>query len=131
MDVNIYTIIAAAIINLLLGYLWYSPLLFGRIWVKEHNLDSSFLRPSSLHYLGAIIVAIVTAWVFSILIHWFEITFILTGMQFGFLIWLGFVATAQFSGVIWAQKTIRAYLIDTGFQLVNLVIMGAILSIWF
>lgn len=123
-------IIVVAALNIGLGMLWYSPALFGTLWAKEHRFEYSDLKPTALHYIGAIIVSLITVIVFYNFVHWFNITKISEGIKLGFWIWLGFIATTHFSGVIWAKKPYKAYLVDTGFQLASMVMMGAILSVW-
>lgn len=126
----IIPIILATIVNSLLGMFWYSPVFLGNEWAKAHNFDLTKLKPTPMHYIGAIFVSIVTVAVFSLLIHLFKLTSVADGVKLGFLLWLGFIATTHFSGVIWARKPLKAYLIDTGFQLVSLLVMGSILTYW-
>ena len=130
-EVNIYAIIAATIVNIILGMFWYSPKFLGTLWAQEHQFDLAKLQATPLHYVGAILVSLVTASVFSLLIHGFHVFTLGEGLKFGFFIWLGFIATTHFSGVIWAGKPWKSYLIDVGFQFVSLLLMGAILSIWY
>lgn len=126
----ILPIIVVTALNIGLGMLWYSPALFGTLWAKAHRFDQSSLKPTALHYIGAIIVSFATVAVFYGLLHWFNLTQISEGIKFAFWLWLGFIATTHFSGVIWAQKPLTAYLIDTAFQFVSFIMMGAILSYW-
>ena len=130
-DVNFLAIIVVVVVNLLLGAIWYSPYLFGPAWTKAHLFNVSDLKPTPFHYIGAAIVAFITAWVFSLIINWTEAITIAEGAFLGFFLWLGFVATTHFSGVLWAKKNIIAYLIDSGYQLVSLILMGILLTAWF
>lgn len=123
-------VIIATIVNNALAMAWYSPKFLGTVWAKEHQFDLETLKPSPLHFIGAVLVSFLTAFVFSLIINWVGINTSFEGMALGFLIWLGFVVTTHFSGVIWAKKPFKVYLIDTGFQLVSLLIMGAILGFW-
>ncbi len=34
-DVNLLAVLGAAVLNMVLGALWYSPMLFGSSWMKE------------------------------------------------------------------------------------------------
>lgn len=128
--VNPFAIIVVVILNILLGMLWYSPKVLGKVWADTLRIRYDKIKPSVFHYVAAIIVSLITATVMSIFISWLDLVTIGEGLVFGFLVWLGFVATSHFSGVIWAQKPFKAYLIDVSFLLVNLLIMGAILSVW-
>jgi hypothetical protein len=52
------------------------------------------------------------------------------GLLVAFLIWLGFIVTTQYSAVIWAKKPLNVFLCDIGCELLSLLAMGAILSLW-
>jgi hypothetical protein len=129
-DVNPIAILCVTVFNIVLAMFWYSPNFLGTIWVKEHNFDISLLKPSPWHYVGAIIVSFVTAYVLAFLIYWLNIQTFGEGLKLSFFVWLGFIATTHFSGVIWAQKPFKVYLIDTGYQLISMLVMGSLLSIW-
>lgn len=130
LDLNYIAIIVMTIFNIVLGMLWYSPAFLGEIWARAHKFDPSSLKPDPFDYVGAIVVSFITAWVLAGFTHYFDIVTLKGGAELGFFIWLGFVATTHFSGVIWAKKSFKAFLIDVGFQLVSLVVMGAVLAIW-
>src|SRR5436853_5846921 len=52
------------------------------------------------------------------------------GMKVGFAIWLGFVTTVQLTAKLFENKPTKLYLINTGYQLVCYLVMGAILAVW-
>src|ERR1700691_361610 len=103
-NVNIWPVIICTIINVILGMIWYSPKVLGTLWAKEHGFELSQLKPSIWHYMGGIIVAFILSFVLDMMIHTFGIVKVGSGIAFGFFIWLGFIATTHFSGVIWAKK---------------------------
>ena len=51
-------------------------------------------------------------------------------MKVGFAVWLGFVTTVQLTSVLFAKQPLKLYLINTGYQLVCYLVMGAILAVW-
>ena len=55
---------------------------------------------------------------------------VLYGMKIGFAIWLGFVTTVQLTAKLFGNQSTRLYLINTGYQLVCYLAMGAILAVW-
>jgi len=46
------------------------------------------------------------------------------------VVWLGFVTTVQLTNALFSRQRNRLYLINTGYQLVCYVVMGAILGAW-
>lgn len=131
-DVNWIAIISVAILNIILGALWYSPQVFGKIWMNSLGIKEGECQAhcSVNHYLGAFAIALVTAWVLALFINWIGAITAIEGAKVGFFVWLGFIATTHFSGVLWVKKPLKTYLIDAGFYLVNFVLAGAILAAW-
>jgi Protein of unknown function (DUF1761) len=124
-------ILVAAVVQMILGGLWYSPKCFGAKWAEIHGFDESSLKTNALHYLGAFVNALVISWVLGCMLLFFEVTTIPAALCLSFWIWLGFVATTQFSGVIWAKKPFGAYLIDVGFFLIALLSTGLVFGLFF
>ncbi len=128
MDLNWLGIIAAAVANIIVGAVWYSPQVFGTAWMCHAKADVDKCKDAGARYAGAFIIALVTAAVLSVAIsHMGNHTF-LQGAKIGFLMWLGFVAPTQASGVIWESKCWSLFLIHTGCMLVTLILMGGILG---
>jgi hypothetical protein len=48
----------------------------------------------------------------------------------GFHVWLGFVATVQFTSALFTKQSMKLFGINTGYQLVCYLAMAAILTCW-
>jgi len=129
-NVNIWVVLTCTLINLVLGMVWYSPNVLGNLWAQEHGFTSDQLKASIWHYLGAIIVAFIMSYVLDMIMLTFGVRGIGNGIALGFFIWLGFIATTHFSGVIWAKKPFIVFFIDAGYLLFNLILIGAIMGAW-
>lgn len=122
-------VVIATIGNTFLGALWYSCL-FGRLWADAYKLTPDLRKPSPIHYIGTLGVSFVMAFVLAGLSHFFHINTVSAAICLGFWIWLGLVATTHFSGVIWAQKPLKVFLIDTGYLLLGIVLMLTLFAVW-
>lgn len=120
-------IIVAIIVNQLIGAFWYSPRFFGTRWAKAHRFELSQMKVSPMHYLGAFLVGIVLVLSLAAIHVILGIANLETALILGFLIWLGFVATSHFSGVVWAKKPLTVFMIDTGYFLVITLLTSAII----
>lgn len=121
------SILVVAIANMLLGSLWYSPVLFGQLWMKLSHHHSPPKKGMMKAYIGGFITAFVTAFVLSYFFSKFGIYTMAEASCFAFMVWLGFLATAGFGGVLWEKKPVKLYLIHVGFSLVSLQVMSWIL----
>jgi hypothetical protein len=48
----------------------------------------------------------------------------------GFFSWFGFIAPITLTNVIYERRPWKLWLLDNGFWLVSLLVMGTILSVW-
>jgi len=127
---NYLAIVAVAIINNILGAIWYSSKVFGKSWAKACKIEMGKKKAGAKHFLGGLLMSLIMAAAVSCLVIKLDLTMVSEGIKLGILLWLGFIATSQFCGVIWAKKPLKVYLIDAGFYLASLLIMGAILATW-
>jgi hypothetical protein len=81
-------------------------------------------------YLMALIASLVSAFVLAKVVDVTTVSRPFYGMKIGFAMWLGFVTTVQFTAKLFEKKPFKLYLINTGYQLVCYLAMGAILAVW-
>lgn len=122
-------ILVIAVVNMLIGFLWYHPSAFGKVWLDAHGFSMDGLKGAPKDYGLAFAVAFVVSWVMGGLFNHFGVDSIFGGWYTMFWVWLGFVATTQFSGVIWAKKPIMAYAVDVSYAFVAFMVMGTIWAI--
>jgi surface polysaccharide O-acyltransferase-like enzyme len=137
MGVNLLSVLAAAIATMILGFLWYSPILFAKPWTVAMGYDLNDkakmdeMRKGAGKLYGITFVAsLLSAFVLAKIIDVTTVTSALYGMKIGFAVWLGFVTTVQLTSTLFKKRPIKLYLIDTGYQLVCYLVMGAILAKW-
>jgi Protein of unknown function (DUF1761) len=127
-------ILVAAVVAWLIGALWYSPVMFAKAWVNAHGYTPeqvAAMRVTQGKVIASILVAmILMAAVLQIFLNHLGATSLRTGMGWAFHAWLGFALPLGFIAHLYSHKRITAWLIDLGYQLVYLVVMGAILGAW-
>jgi len=130
--INYLAILVCAIVNMLVGGLWYSPVLFAKPWMALNNFTEADMKnanPAPLYGMS-FIAALVTYYVLAHIIHYTNASTVMDGAKTGFWIWLGFITTVQFTANLFSPKKIQAYFLDTGYQLVSTLAAGVILAIW-
>jgi len=128
-DVNFIAVIVAAALNLALGYGWYHPQVFGKLWSACRHEKGGTCEAGPMQYIGAFAVGLVFSWIFGALLNYFGITTVADSFWFGFWIWLGFVAAPFFSGVIWAGVPLTAYFINAGYYLAYFLVVSIVFGI--
>ena len=48
MEINSYIFFIAAIVTLVVGFIWYHPKVFGTVWMKENNFTQEDLRKGNM-----------------------------------------------------------------------------------
>jgi hypothetical protein len=127
---NYIAIVAAALIYMVLGALWYSPKVFGKTWLKTQGYRKEEIQGAGKAYAGAFVGALITALVLSLFIHQMNVYTAWQGACVGFWAWLGFVVPCHLGSVLWDKKTWKLFFINIGCMLVTLILMGAILGFW-
>lgn len=133
-QINLLAILVAAIANMVLGFFWYSPILFGKKWMAAFGKTESELKEMKKgvgkSYALTLIGALVMAYVLAHIIRYNEATTISGGFQAGFWMWLGFVVPTSLGTLLFEKRPSTLYWITNGYYLVALIIMGAILAVW-
>jgi Protein of unknown function (DUF1761) len=137
MGVNLWSVLVAAVAAMILGFLWYSPLLFAKPWTLAMGYDPNDKAKMEEMRKGAgklygitFIASLISAFVLGKIVEITTVNSVLYGMKIGFAVWLGFVTTVQLTATLFGRKPIKVYLIDTGYQLGCYLVMGAILAKW-
>jgi hypothetical protein len=132
-SVNYWSVLVAAIVGMLIGALWYSPLLFGETWIKLAGLSKA-MKPQqksmtvqySLGFLSQLVMATVLAHISGFVL----VIYVGEALQLAFWLWLGFLATTMLGTVLWEMKSPKFYAINAGYWLVTLMLMSVILTVW-
>lgn len=133
--VNWIAVLVAAAATFVLGGLWYTAL-FGKLWQKLNGYSAEKVkamqkaRPPQVFFGVMIGSYLILAAVLGILFHSFGVASAGTGAAVGGLIWLGPAAAIGMTSWIASDKHIGVYAIDLLYQLVFLLMMGAILGGW-
>jgi hypothetical protein len=137
MGINLWSVLVAAIATMAVGFLWYSPLLFARPWMILMGYDpedkgklEEMRKSAGKMYGMSFAASLVSAAVLAKIVAITTVSSALYGMKVGFAVWLGFVTTVQLTNVLFAKQPVKLYLINTGYQLVCYLAMGAILAVW-
>ena len=131
-NVNLWSVIVAAVVAFVLGGLWYSPLLFGKKWMKLSKMSEKDMKGTNAHlsYLGTLIISLVTAYILAVFVGYAGAMTFSSGMLAGFWVWLGFVATKSFGGVLWEKKPFALWVLNSGYDLLSLLLMAGIIAVW-
>jgi len=78
----------------------------------------------------SLVASVISAAVLGKIIAVAAINTPLYGMKVGLAVWLGFVTTVQLTSSLFSRQPAKLYAINTGYQLVCYLAMGAIMGAW-
>lgn len=128
LDVNLLAISAAAVANIILGIIWYSPALFGNAWMNLAGKRKDALHRSTIEYAGSFLAALAAACVLALLVEATQSNSIESGAFLGLIVGLGFTATSTAVNFMFERRPMRLYMITVGYHIVAYTFMGAILG---
>jgi hypothetical protein len=96
--------------------------------ISEQQVRQGLPKALVVDLIGSLLIALALAHV----IHWGEAepNNVVVGLFAAFLCWLGFVAFTSINMVTYEHKPLKLCLLNNGYQLVSMLIMGAILVVW-
>ncbi|GAB3099765.1 DUF1761 domain-containing protein [Lysobacter terrae] len=128
MDINWLAVVAAAVSAFALGGIWYGPL-FKNAWCREAGVDPYSKPPHPARVFGsAFVLALIAAVAFACLLG--HAPSLALGLHHGALVGFAFVATSFGINYAFAQRSLKLWLIDGGYHLLQFVLYGAILGLW-
>ena len=137
MGINVWAALVAALATMVIGFLWYSPLLFARPWMVLMGYDpndkaklAEMQKSAGPMYAMSLVASLLSAAVLGKIIAIATVNTALYGMKIGLAVWLGFVTTVQLTNALFSRQPAKLYAINTGYQLVCYLAMGAILAKW-
>jgi hypothetical protein len=129
-DINWIAVIVAAVVNMVVGALWYSPQLFGKQWAKVLGKKVSDMGSANTGYAVTTIGALIQAWVLVHFVRYAGALTFIKGAMVGFWLWLAFVAIVMATNIVFEGRSWKLWQINAGYFLVILVINGGLLAVW-
>lgn len=123
-------IIAAVVANMIIGALWYSPVLFANVWMKSLGKTREELQTSNANigYGLTTLAGIISAIVLLFIITMLDPITIGGGALIGFLAGAGIASARELSPTFFEGRKYTLFLISAGYHTVSLTVMGMIIA---
>ncbi|MCK9205723.1 MAG: DUF1761 domain-containing protein [Salinivirgaceae bacterium] len=130
---NLWAVLVSAVLAFGIGSIWYGPL-FGKAWQKEVGLSDEKIQSGNMIKIFGIsfILTLIMAFGMAFLFHKVEdakVTW-LVGLTHGLYIGVAFVVTSMGVNYQYEGKSLKLWSINSGYQVLFLMLMGAILGAW-
>jgi hypothetical protein len=128
--INYLAVIAAAIFTFVVGGVWYSPLLLGKIWQREVGLSDQQIADSHRIRIfgGSLLLSLLAAIVFALFLGPRPSMPLELGA--GFSAGLCWVAWSIDINYLFARRSFKLFLIDGGYHTLQFTLIGVVLAFW-
>ncbi|HSX45029.1 MAG TPA: DUF1761 domain-containing protein [Candidatus Saccharimonadales bacterium] len=134
--INWWAVVAAVIVNMVVGAIWYSPAMFAKEWSKltgrKMNEMGDGMRGYIFTAVGALLQAIILLHFITYARSYYSSNYTdaMVGLLTAAWAWIAFVAVPQGVNMVFANTRKKLLAINTGYFLVVLLINGVILATW-
>ena len=129
-SINYLAVLVAALSTFVVGFIWYSPLLFANVWMKEAGLSEEKLRQSSMIKTFGLTFILSLIICFNLAAFLGPDTSLVSGMAYGALAGVGWVAASIGIIYLFEGKSLKLFLINAGYQAITFTVAGGILGAW-
>jgi uncharacterized protein DUF1761 len=126
--VNYVAVVVATVAALIVGFIWFMPMVFGSRWLAYLGRPGEQLRPGP-EFVLSIASAFVNAWTLAVLALNLKAASAMDGVVVGVLVWLGFFVTVTTANTVIAKRPWGLWAIDVGHALVAQVAMAVIVTV--
>ncbi|MFH1812149.1 MAG: DUF1761 domain-containing protein [Pseudomonadota bacterium] len=138
---NFLAVIVAAVVNMAIGFAWFSPLLFSKLWQQIMEVDPADTARNEAAKKGmgplfglVFVGAFLTSYMMARLLGWMEQDTWLGGMRVGFYLWIGLIMPVTFQFAVFSGKPMglrmKMFVVQASHYLVVFVATGALLGAW-
>lgn len=141
MEIQFLPVLVCAVASMIIGMLWYGPMLFGKAWARIIKADPDCMtdpikrkeanKKAMPLYFIQFVLALFQIWVLAHFIQgWSDASAFASALW----IWAGFVMPTVAGACMWSNDTRKEawqkFFITAGYQLVIFIVFAFILSSW-
>jgi len=132
---NYLAVLVTAVVGFLLGWLWYSPVLFAKSWMAEMEFTEESMKAAMAQGMAKLfatgfLYTLLSSFGLDVLIEVRHTASLVTGAEVGAFVGLFLVGVRMLNASLWEQRSFKLQAITIGHEVVLFTLQGAILGIW-
>lgn len=132
-NINWLAVLVITIASFALGALWYGKV-FGKIWQREVGMNAESMKDANLAKIFGTCLLLTgimgIGMAFLVQGHGQGSIGWQSGLHHGLFVGVFFIACSTGINYLYQRKSITLWLIDAGYQITFLAMMGAVLGVW-
>ncbi|WOJ93374.1 DUF1761 domain-containing protein [Congregibacter variabilis] len=130
-SINWMAVVTAAVAGFVVGGLWYSPLLFGRVWMDAAGItEEQIAGGNKAKIFGlSLIFLLIMSYCLAMFLGAGDIT-LQSGALYGFLTGFGWIFFAFGVVGLFELRSWPYIFVNGGYWIITMTLMGAIMGAW-
>jgi hypothetical protein len=137
LDFTVYPLqlVLLSVVNFFLSWIWYSPLLFAKPWMKglgrspDHAMTDQEKKEMPWLFASGLVSSFLLVYALTVLVNSLWATDFLSGMCVGSFVWAGFALTHSLN-TLWEGRKPVVLTINNGLFLLSYALFGGVLAVW-
>jgi hypothetical protein len=129
-QINYLAVLAAAVSCFIIGGLWYSPVLFANIWMKEASISQDEIKQTNMVKVFGLSFLLTLIITFNLAAFLGPDAGFVWGMTAGALAGIGWVAASLGILYLFERRSLKLFLINAGYLAVSFIVAGGIIGAW-
>jgi len=130
--VNWLAVVDAAIVAMIVGFIWYSPPLFGNGWMDEvmkgtkrsaKDMKKGMMKGMAM----AFVAALISSWILATLVKSTQSTTFMSALKLGAGVWAGFYVSLEIVRFSFGGQSMKLFWINVFHHLVAVSAMATVL----
>jgi len=132
LDINIWAVLVAWLINIALGSLWYSPAGFGKLWSRLSGVDMMKMpKQAANKAIACVAVAsFIHVFVLAVTIQALYVDGVADAVFTGFMLWLGLTAATTVANNLYLRLSWKFWWLNSSFFLVVMILNSVLFAAW-
>jgi hypothetical protein len=135
MHLNWLAVVVTAVIGFVVGWLWFSPVLFVKPWMAEMKITEQMMKQAAekgmaRFFVQGFIYTLLSTVGLAVLVTAHRSAGWCKGAELGAFVGVLLVGTRLLNGGVWEQRSLKLNAIVVGHEIVLFVVQGAILAVW-
>ena len=129
LTVNWLAVLVTAVINMVVGFLWYGPL-FSRLFLRLIGKRAEEIEASPVVYVLGFVMGLITTYVLAVIVVSAGVTTWWGGAVTGAVVWIAIGALTSANTILYEDRRVGLWLLFSSYQLVVLTIAGTLFAVW-
>ncbi len=123
--------VVAAIVNMILGAIWFARPVFGKRWMaglgKSEAELQEMMKGAGKAYGVSFLAGLLLAAILATVLAMTGASDVASALIVSFLVWLGFVLTTSLPSVLFEKRPAAVFGITNGYSFISFLLMGVVI----